>query len=220
MAMRATAESLLTAQPARHRHDADHPADLRHRLRRWAGAAGVLVGLVLQRDLARSWASTWASRAWRSCCIGGLGNIHGAMVGGMALGVVEVLSVAYLASSYRDAFAFAHDDRDPAPPARRACSAPRVRSRVGCDRPVHGVRADLPRHQHRAGAEPRPARLGRPAVARPGRLHGDRRLRLGGAHRLVRRAVPAGARRRRRSRPRSPASPSGSRRSASRASTC
>jgi len=39
--------------------------------------------------------------------IGGLGNIHGAMVGGMMLGVVEVLSVAYLASSYRDAFAFA-----------------------------------------------------------------------------------------------------------------
>jgi branched-chain amino acid transport system permease protein len=29
------------------------------------------------------------------------------MVGGMALGVIEVLSVAYLASSYRDAFAFA-----------------------------------------------------------------------------------------------------------------
>ena len=39
--------------------------------------------------------------------IGGLGNIYGAMVGGMMLGVIEVLSVAYLASSYRDAFAFA-----------------------------------------------------------------------------------------------------------------
>jgi len=29
------------------------------------------------------------------------------MVGGLIVGVVEVMSVAYLASSYRDAFAFA-----------------------------------------------------------------------------------------------------------------
>ena len=36
-----------------------------------------------------------------------IGNLAGAMVGGMALGVIEVLSVAYLASSYRDAFAVA-----------------------------------------------------------------------------------------------------------------
>ncbi|PYM91326.1 MAG: branched-chain amino acid ABC transporter permease [Candidatus Rokuibacteriota bacterium] len=39
--------------------------------------------------------------------LGGLGNVTGAMVGGLIVGVVEVLSVAYLASSYRDAFAFA-----------------------------------------------------------------------------------------------------------------
>ena len=38
--------------------------------------------------------------------IGGLGSIYGAMAGGLLLGIVEVLSVAYLASSYRDAFAF------------------------------------------------------------------------------------------------------------------
>jgi branched-chain amino acid transport system permease protein len=37
---------------------------------------------------------------------GGLGNIYGAMAGGIILGIVEVLSVAYLVSSYRDAFAF------------------------------------------------------------------------------------------------------------------
>ena len=39
--------------------------------------------------------------------IGGLGSIYGAMVGGILLGVVEVLSVGYLASSYRDGFSFA-----------------------------------------------------------------------------------------------------------------
>ena len=49
--------------------------------------------------------------------LGGLGNIYGAMVGGLLLGVVEVLSVAYLASSYRDAFAFGVMIADPALPA-------------------------------------------------------------------------------------------------------
>jgi branched-chain amino acid transport system permease protein len=38
--------------------------------------------------------------------VGGLGNVVGAMVGGLVVGVVEVMSVAYLESSYRDAFAF------------------------------------------------------------------------------------------------------------------
>ena len=38
--------------------------------------------------------------------LGGLGNITGAMVGGFILGVSEVFSVAYGASSYRDAVAF------------------------------------------------------------------------------------------------------------------
>ena len=38
--------------------------------------------------------------------LGGLGNVMGAMIGGIILGLVEVFSVAYLASSYKDAFAF------------------------------------------------------------------------------------------------------------------
>jgi branched-chain amino acid transport system permease protein len=38
--------------------------------------------------------------------LGGLGNVPGAMLGGVTLGVLEVVGVAYLASSYRDAFAF------------------------------------------------------------------------------------------------------------------
>jgi branched-chain amino acid transport system permease protein len=39
--------------------------------------------------------------------LGGLDSIPGAILGGLIVGVVEVMSVAYLASSYRDAFAFA-----------------------------------------------------------------------------------------------------------------
>jgi branched-chain amino acid transport system permease protein len=38
--------------------------------------------------------------------LGGLGNVPGAMVGGLVLGILEVRGVAYFASSYRDAFAF------------------------------------------------------------------------------------------------------------------
>ena len=38
--------------------------------------------------------------------LGGLGTITGAMVGGLILGIAEVFSVAYGASSYRDAVAF------------------------------------------------------------------------------------------------------------------
>lgn len=38
--------------------------------------------------------------------LGGLGNIPGAMIGGLIVGLAEVFSVAYGASSYRDAVAF------------------------------------------------------------------------------------------------------------------
>ncbi|MDR0454803.1 MAG: branched-chain amino acid ABC transporter permease, partial [Deferribacteraceae bacterium] len=38
---------------------------------------------------------------------GGIGSIPGAMVGGLLLGVAEVLSVAFISPSFRDAIAFA-----------------------------------------------------------------------------------------------------------------
>ena len=38
--------------------------------------------------------------------LGGLGNITGAMLGGLILGIVEVLSTVYISSTYRDAFTF------------------------------------------------------------------------------------------------------------------
>ena len=39
--------------------------------------------------------------------LGGIGNIRGAMVGGVLIGLTEALVVGYGASSYRDAVAFA-----------------------------------------------------------------------------------------------------------------
>ncbi|MGD7247001.1 ABC transporter permease subunit, partial [Ralstonia pseudosolanacearum] len=38
--------------------------------------------------------------------LGGLGDIRGAMLGGLFLGFAEVLSVAYIGSTMRDAVAF------------------------------------------------------------------------------------------------------------------
>ena len=70
-----------------------------------AGAAGVLIGLAFNA-ISPFMGVEMALKSFAIMLLGGLGNITGAMVGGLILGIVEVLSVAYLASSYRDAFAF------------------------------------------------------------------------------------------------------------------
>jgi branched-chain amino acid transport system permease protein len=70
-----------------------------------AGAAGVLVGMAYNAVTPYIGAQM-AGKGFAIMLLGGLGNIKGAMVGGLILGVAEILSVGYLASSYRDAFAF------------------------------------------------------------------------------------------------------------------
>jgi branched-chain amino acid transport system permease protein len=45
-------------------------------------------------------------KAFAACVLGGIGNVYGAMIGGIVLGMAEVLSVGYLSSGYRDAIAF------------------------------------------------------------------------------------------------------------------
>jgi branched-chain amino acid transport system permease protein len=46
-------------------------------------------------------------KAFISAVVGGIGNIRGAMIGGYILGMVEILVVAFLPSTYRDLVAFA-----------------------------------------------------------------------------------------------------------------
>lgn len=46
------------------------------------------------------------NKAFASAILGGIGNIPGAMLGGVLIGVIESLGAAYLSSSYRDAIAF------------------------------------------------------------------------------------------------------------------
>ena len=105
MAMRATAESVLTARLLG--IYASRIIVLTFAIASaLGGVAGVLVGLAFNA-ISPFMGIDMGIKGLAIMLIGGLGNIHGAMVGGMLLGIVEVLSVAYLASSYRDAFAFA-----------------------------------------------------------------------------------------------------------------
>lgn len=70
-----------------------------------AGIAGVLVGLNFGA-ISPYMGIDMGIKGMAVMLIGGLGSIYGAMAGGLILGIVEVLSVAYLESAYRDAFTF------------------------------------------------------------------------------------------------------------------
>jgi branched-chain amino acid transport system permease protein len=70
-----------------------------------AGAAGVLVGIAYNA-VNPFIGVQMGIKGLVVMLLGGLGNVPGAMIGGVLLGVLEVMGVAYLASSYRDAFAF------------------------------------------------------------------------------------------------------------------
>jgi branched-chain amino acid transport system permease protein len=70
-----------------------------------AGIAGVLVGLNFSA-LSPYMGIDMGIKGMAVMLIGGLGSIYGAMLGGLILGMGEVLSVAYLESAYRDAFTF------------------------------------------------------------------------------------------------------------------
>lgn len=68
-------------------------------------AAGVLIGLTYDA-IEPMMGVSMGFKGLAVLILGGLGNIHGAMVGGFLLGVAEILTVAYGASAYRDAVAF------------------------------------------------------------------------------------------------------------------
>src|ERR1700733_5381591 len=70
-----------------------------------AGVAGVLVGMSFN-SISPFMGVDMGIKGLAAMLLGGLGNVYGAMLGGLVIGIVEVISVAYLASSYRDAFAF------------------------------------------------------------------------------------------------------------------
>jgi len=70
-----------------------------------AGACGLLLGMAYAA-YSPFMGIEIGAKGFAIIVLGGMGNIWGAMVGGLVLGMVEILSVGYLASSFRDVFAF------------------------------------------------------------------------------------------------------------------
>lgn len=69
------------------------------------GAAGVLVGLLFtQVDYYVGFQA--GLKGFTAAVLGGIGSIHGAMLGGILLGLVESLAVTFLPSAYKDVAAF------------------------------------------------------------------------------------------------------------------
>jgi branched-chain amino acid transport system permease protein len=70
-----------------------------------AGAAGVLWSLLFQ-SVSPFMGETVLLKGLTVLILGGLGNVAGALIGGLLLGVLEVASIVWAGSGYRDAVAF------------------------------------------------------------------------------------------------------------------
>ncbi|EFI35829.1 inner-membrane translocator [Desulfonatronospira thiodismutans ASO3-1] len=69
------------------------------------GAAGVMVGLYYgQINFTMGWA--FGLKAFIAAVLGGIGNIPGAMIGGLLLGVIEALGAAFISTAWKDGIAF------------------------------------------------------------------------------------------------------------------
>jgi len=45
-------------------------------------------------------------KAFSAAVLGGIGNITGAMLGGLIIGMIEIFAAGYISSEYKDVFAF------------------------------------------------------------------------------------------------------------------
>ena len=71
-----------------------------------AAAGGLMVGIYY--NAVWPYMGTMAGmKAFSAAVLGGIGSVPGAMIGGLSLGVMEIMGVAYFSSSYKDAIAFA-----------------------------------------------------------------------------------------------------------------
>ncbi|MDR2075410.1 MAG: branched-chain amino acid ABC transporter permease [Desulfovibrio sp.] len=68
-------------------------------------AAGVMVGL-LYGQIRYDMGVGYGLKAFTAAILGGIGNIPGAMAGGILLGVIEALGAAYISIAWKDAIAF------------------------------------------------------------------------------------------------------------------
>ncbi len=70
-----------------------------------AGAAGVLVGLVFTQ-VWHFMGFTAGLKGFTAAVVGGIGNIPGAMLGGLLLGLAESFAVGFISPTYKDLIAF------------------------------------------------------------------------------------------------------------------
>ena len=71
-----------------------------------AGAAGILTS-IQQPSIDPLMGIVLGLKAFVAAVLGGIGNLGGAVLGGILLGIVETLVVGYVSPTYRDAVAFA-----------------------------------------------------------------------------------------------------------------
>lgn len=74
------------------------------------GALGVAGGILFALNYNTVFVAmgfTGTLKAFIAAVIGGIGNLRGAFLGGLLLGVIEALAAGYISSGYRDAIAFA-----------------------------------------------------------------------------------------------------------------
>jgi branched-chain amino acid transport system permease protein len=70
-----------------------------------AAAAGVLIGMQIPK-IDPLMGIPYGLKAFVAAVLGGIGSIPGAVLGGLLIGMSEVMVVGYLSASYRDAIAF------------------------------------------------------------------------------------------------------------------
>jgi len=69
------------------------------------GMAGVLVGMYYRKiTFIMGW--NYGLKAFTATILGGIGNIPGAMLGGLLLGVLEMLGSVYISTAFKDVFVF------------------------------------------------------------------------------------------------------------------
>jgi branched-chain amino acid transport system permease protein len=69
------------------------------------GLAGIMVG-VSYGQITFSMGQLYGLKAFTAAIIGGIGNIPGAMIGGLLLGLVEAFGAAYVSVAWKDAITF------------------------------------------------------------------------------------------------------------------
>ena len=70
-----------------------------------AAAAGVLIGMQIPK-IDPLMGILYGLKAFVAAVLGGIGSVPGAVLGGLLIGISEVMTVGYLSSTYRDAIAF------------------------------------------------------------------------------------------------------------------